>query len=494
MSSFHLFRESKFQFRRWSSSVAPLRKQVSEQFLKKTLTIDDCIQILYKSNNKNLAFSGYRGVGAPKVVPNAFVEYVKKNRLEGTLRYNLFDGNGLSAEWNSLLLVPKVEAEHSEDQHDIAVIEAAALKDGGRLILGPSVGDAPQIIQNAKKIIVEINSSLPVSFEGLHDITTEKNDNLSVSMSRIDQRIGQPFIQIPEEKILGVIEGGGNDVFMNPNHTLALDVPSEAMEKLVERTADFMKKELGSHLSSDAPLPIYFFGDSAMESHLFSGVFQNRNAQLWTDVLSEHSIRALDEGRCSFASATAIQLHPEKMKLFLQNVERYRDLILLRDRKTIAHPEISRRMVTAAVHYPSTFDIYGRYLGSHQPVKGKISVLVAPSFRPTKVDETGISTIVPLVSEHQRPTEHLVDVIITERGVADIRGLSPVKRAHLIIEKCVHPHHRLALESYLQTAKRDDPNSSEPQLLPYAFKMQEHLENNGTMKIKTWNGLDLFKP
>ena len=30
-------------------------------------------------------------------------------------------------------------------------------------------------------------------------------------------------------------------------------------------------------------------------------------------------------------------------------------------------------------------------------------------------------------------------VFITEQGIADIRGLPPVKRAKLIIEKCAHP-------------------------------------------------------
>ena len=49
-----------------------------------------------------------------------------------------------------------------------------------------------------------------------------------------------------------------------------------------------------------------------------------------------------------------------------------------------------------------------------------------------------ISSIVPMVS-HVDHTEHDVDVIVTEQGIADLRGLAPKERAALIIENCVHP-------------------------------------------------------
>jgi acyl-CoA hydrolase len=38
--------------------------------------------------------------------------------------------------------------------------------------------------------------------------------------------------------------------------------------------------------------------------------------------------------------------------------------------------------------------------------------------------------------------EHDLDVVVTEQGLADIRGLSPRERAKVIIEKCAHPDYQ----------------------------------------------------
>jgi acyl-CoA hydrolase len=51
---------------------------------------------------------------------------------------------------------------------------------------------------------------------------------------------------------------------------------------------------------------------------------------------------------------------------------------------------------------------------------------------------------------HLDHSEHSVQVIVTEHGVADLRGKSPHERAHLIIENCAHPDYRPMLRSYLE--------------------------------------------
>lgn len=38
--------------------------------------------------------------------------------------------------------------------------------------------------------------------------------------------------------------------------------------------------------------------------------------------------------------------------------------------------------------------------------------------------------------------EHDLDVIVTEQGLADVRGLSPRQRAKVIIDKCAHPDYK----------------------------------------------------
>ena len=41
--------------------------------------------------------------------------------------------------------------------------------------------------------------------------------------------------------------------------------------------------------------------------------------------------------------------------------------------------------------------------------------------------------------------EHDLDIIVTEQGLADLRGLSPRERAPVIIEKCAHPDYKYML-------------------------------------------------
>ena len=64
---------------------------------------------------------------------------------------------------------------------------------------------------------------------------------------------------------------------------------------------------------------------------------------------------------------------------------------------------------------------------------------------------------------HVDHTEHDVDVIVTEQGVADLRGLAPKERVELIINNCAHPDYREQLWAYYNEAlevTRWSPNST----------------------------------
>ena len=91
---------------------------------------------------------------------------------------------------------------------------------------------------------------------------------------------------------------------------------------------------------------------------------------------------------------------------------------------------------------------------------GYISIFSCPSI--TKGGK--ISNIVPMCS-HIDHTEHSVDVIITEQGVADLRGLDAVQRAESIIANCAHPSYRPLLQEYLKLGKSGNiPHSLEASL------------------------------
>lgn len=81
-------------------------------------------------------------------------------------------------------------------------------------------------------------------------------------------------------------------------------------------------------------------------------------------------------------------------------------------------------------------------------------------------------------------------MLVTEQGLADLRGLAPKDRAREIIAKCAHPDYKPLLTEYLEMATRDcmaRKAGHEPQLLDRVFKMQVNLAKNGTMKIDNWD-------
>jgi acetyl-CoA hydrolase len=54
---------------------------------------------------------------------------------------------------------------------------------------------------------------------------------------------------------------------------------------------------------------------------------------------------------------------------------------------------------------------------------------------------------------HVDHTEHSVQVLVTEQGLADLRGLGPMERARAIIDNCAHPDYRDYLRRYVETSR-----------------------------------------
>jgi len=99
-----------------------------------------------------------------------------------------------------------------------------------------------------------------------------------------------------------------------------------------------------------------------------------------------------------------------------------------------------------------------------------------------------ISTIVPLVS-HMDHSEHSVQIVATEWGIADLRGRSPFERAILIIDNCAHPDFRDQLHAYLEMVGAGHT----PLTLTAAFKMHEKFAITGDMRGVAWEELAAAK-
>jgi len=175
----------------------------------------------------------------------------------------------------------------------------------------------------------------------------------------------------------------------------------------------------------------------------------------------------------------------------MPHIGEYRDRIVLRAQEISNHPGIIRRLGVIAMNGMIEADIYGNVNSTHImgssimngiggsgdfARNGFMSIFMAPS---TARNGT-ISTIVPMVS-HVDHTEHDVSVVVTEQGLADLRGLSPTQRAKLIIETCSHPDYRPALRDYFNRALQLSKGKHTPHILTESLSWHSRFLRNGHM-------------
>ncbi|MDD2557873.1 MAG: acetyl-CoA hydrolase/transferase C-terminal domain-containing protein, partial [Desulfuromonas sp.] len=229
------------------------------------------------------------------------------------------------------------------------------------------------------------------------------------------------------------------------------------------------------------------------------------NLSVYTEVLQDTMLDLFDSGKLDCASSCSLSLSEEPgFPRFLENWDKYADKIVLRPLSIANAPEPIRRLGCIAMNTPIEFDIYAHanstLVGGTRMINGiggsgdflrnaYLSIMHTPSSRPSKTDPNGITCVVPK-APHIDHTEHDLDVLVTEQGLADLRGLAPKDRAQKLIDVCAHPEYRPILQDYFDRACKETLSKSvghEPQLFDRCFKMQQNLAQNGTMKIKNWD-------
>jgi succinyl-CoA:acetate CoA-transferase len=199
----------------------------------------------------------------------------------------------------------------------------------------------------------------------------------------------------------------------------------------------------------------------------------------------------LRSGKLSVASATAFSLSPTAVAEFNASAADFRDKIVLRPQEISNHPEIVRRLGVLAMNGMIEADLYGNVNSTHLMGSriqngiggsGDFARNAYTSFfvTPSTAKDGAISAIVPMVS-HVDHTEHDVAVIVTEQGLADLRGLPPRKRAQQIVTHCAHPDYRPVLEDYLARAARDSHGQHTPHLLAEALSWHTRYLETGSM-------------
>ena len=170
----------------------------------------------------------------------------------------------------------------------------------------------------------------------------------------------------------------------------------------------------------------------------------------------------------------------------------YRKHMILRPQEISNHPELVRRLGCIAMNGLIEADIYGN-VNSTQIMGSRIQTGIGGSgdfarnayisifMTPSTAKGGAISSIVPLAAHVDHITQD-VAVIVTEQGLADLRGLSPKQRAKLVMENCAHPDYRPLLQDYYQRARRFSYGQQSPCLPGEALSWHQRFIETGTMR------------
>ena len=441
---------------------------------------------LHIHDDDNVGFGGFTAAGTPKVVPQAIARRAEEEHAAGRpFRIGVFTGASTSDRLDGALSrakaikfrTPYQSCPDSRaainageitycDVHlselaqmlrygflgkiDVAVIEATSVTDDGKIVLGPGVGIAPTVCQLARKIIIEVNAHNPKELAGFHDIyqPADPPHRREIPIYRPSDRIGVPYIQVDPAKIVGIVETNF------PDGVKEFAPSDEVTMNIGRNVSDFLTSQLKAGLIPSEFLPIQS-GVGNIANAVLGFLGSNPDIppfQMYTEVIQDSVIGLLREGRCTFN-----------------------------------HPELVRRMGLITINTALEADIFGNVNSTHVTGtkmmngiggsadftrNGYISIFTCPS-----VAKGGkISAIVPMVS-HLDHSEHSVNVIVTEYGVADLRGKDPRQRAELIIENCAHPMYRPLLREYLSLGGKGHT----PHFLRAAYAFHEEFLRSGDM-------------
>jgi succinate CoA transferase len=481
----------------------------------------------YVHHDDNVGFSGFTPAGCPKAVPMAIAkkareEHEKGNpfqigmftgastgdRLDGELarakaikfRTPYQSNKDLRALMNNgetnyfdlhLSEIPQLLRYGFLGKVDVAIIEAADVTDDGKIVPTSAVGITPTICRLADRIIVELNSTHPKSIRGMHDIY-EPNDppyRREIPVYTPSDRIGLPYVEVDPAKIVGVVATNLT------NEVGAFTPLDDATLAIGRNVAAFLVGEMKAGRLPKEFVPLQS-GVGNVANAVLGSMGDNKDIppfNVYTEVIQDSVIKLMKAGRVKFVSGCSLTVSNEVLDDIYANLDFFKDKILLRPQEISNNPEVARRMGLVAINTALEADIFGNINSTH--VSGTRMMngiggsgdftrasMVSIFTTPSTAKEGKISAFVPMVS-HLDHSEHSVKVIITEYGVADLRGTSPIQRAHRIIDNCVHPDYRPLLNDYLAMGIKGHT----PQNLKCCFAFHQELATSGDMRNVVWD-------
>lgn len=482
--------------------------------------------IAWIRHGDNVGISGFTGAGYPKAIPKALAAAMKDAHSEGReFQVGLWTGASTAPDADGVLAaahgistrlpynsdptlralinsgdVRYIDAHLSHSaQHmwfgfygklDVAVVEVTAALADGLLVPSSSVGNNKTWLEQADRVILEVNHWQPRELEGFHDIyygTALPPRRRPLMLTEPMQRIGDPYLRVDPKKVVAVVETN------SPDRNSPFSPVDETSRAIAEHLVDFLRYEVKIGRMPPGLLPIQS-GVGNVANAVLAGLDASEFTNLvsFTEVLQDGMLDLLDSGTLRAASATSFGLSNEGVKRFISDINGYKGRILLRSEEISNHPELIRRLGVLAMNGMIEADIYGNVNSTHVMGSAIMNGIGGSGdfarnafcnffLSPSTAKKGAISAIVPMVS-HVDHTEHDVQVVVTEQGIADLRGLAPRDRAVRMIDRCAHPAFRDALRDYFDRAQEARPAARHtPHLLTEALSWHQRFLDTGTM-------------
>ncbi|MBC2733939.1 MAG: hypothetical protein HF981_06235 [Desulfobacteraceae bacterium] len=410
---------------------------------------------------------------APMCASKTLVDQANK----GSLRY-------VEQQMNKM---PRLLRSGSFGKIDIAVVEALGFDENGDLIPTSSVGMTHHLMNAADEIIVEINTAQSEKLLNLHDvyIPLEAPQTQPIPLVRVNQRIGKTGIPVNEAKIRTIVETNlPEQMGAQPKST------AEAI-RIADHLFNFLELELHKKGGILPPIQTGF----GIIASAIADAFRQSNfsdLQFFCGGITEPVMELLVSGKATALSTGGLGMSA-RVEEILNSTPNLRDHLVIRNGDITNSAEVIGRLGVLALNTGIEIDIYGNVNSSHiagsRVVNGigggagfaqnaGLSIVLIPS----SSKAGAISNIVPMVSHHDI-CEHDVDIVITENGLADLRGLDDGERADAIITRCASGTYREQLKSYLRNA-RNNCGGHHPQLPEEAFDWYRRLKEEKTMLEK----------
>jgi succinyl-CoA:acetate CoA-transferase len=474
-----------------------------------------------------IGVAGFTGAGYPKAFPTALSEEIKAAHERGEeFMVSIFTGASTAPDLDGVLagvdgvkfrtpyngdptmrnkindgtsLYSDIHLSHLAQQInqgwfgkiDWAVVEACQILDTGDIVPSTSVGNSRTYLENADKIVIEVNSWQSPDLYGLHDVYYGMEalppNRVPIPITAPGDIIGQKTLKVNWDKVVGVVETNAPD---RNSPFKALDEDSITIGKYF---VDFLLSEVKAGRLPANLLPLQS-GVGNVANAVLAGLLDSDLEHLtsYTEVIQDGLIALIDAGKMDVASATSFGLSPEYAARLNETAASYRGKVVLRPQDVSNHPEVVRRIGVIACNGMIEADIYGNVNSTNvcgtkmqNGIGGSgdftrnafMSFFVSPSL----AKGGDISAIVPMVSHHDH-TEHDVTAIVTEQGLADLRGLAPRQRSRVIIEKCAHPDYRPILLDYVERAEKTAKGLHTPHILTEALSFHQRFIETGSMK------------